>query len=134
MLVLRKGAKKEACLFGAGFGGSFPKGSRCPTCSQSPSGWKSELEGDGSGAVTVITRSGGEIGVDESEEFSFEAQTPQNTGEFAFGAFQTYEDGEVVEWTGPPDSEELTSVVRVIRDGSQTGIPNAETEEHGDYH
>lgn len=49
-----------------------------------------------------------------------QAKTPKETGEFSWRAFQAYEDGSVVEWTGPPDSEEPASVVKVVSDSSKS--------------
>lgn len=86
-------------------------------------GWQYEFERDG-GVITAITWSGGEIAPEEFQEFAFQARTPEETGEFAWSAFQTYEDGSVVEWTGEPDSEEPASVVEVVPG-------TAQADEHG---
>ena len=75
-------------------------------------GWSYDFEED-AGTITAITWSGGEIAPREFQEFRFQTRTPQEGGEFAWNAFQTYEDGEVVEWTGPEGSEEEASLVRV---------------------
>jgi MYXO-CTERM domain-containing protein len=75
-------------------------------------GWQYEFEKD-SGLIKAITWSGGKIKPEEFQEFAFQAKTPKDTGEFAWKAYQTYEDGSVVEWTGPPDAEEPASVVRI---------------------
>ncbi len=87
-------------------------------------GWQSEFEKDG-GLVKSITWSGGKINPEEFQEFSFQAKTPKETGEYAWKAYQTYEDGSVVEWTGPKDSEEPASVVEVGSGGSKTGQHDA---------
>ena len=79
-------------------------------------GWDYELEEE-AGVVRAITWSGGEIGATEFQQFDVQGQTAEETGEYAWNAYQTYEDGEVVEWTGPEDSEEPASVVRVTEDG-----------------
>jgi uncharacterized protein YcnI len=86
-------------------------------------GWQSEFERDG-GVITAIRWSGGEIAPEEFQEFAFQARTPEDTGEFSWRAFQTYEDGSVVEWTGEPDSEEPASVVKIVSG-------NAQADEHG---
>jgi uncharacterized protein YcnI len=80
-------------------------------------GWDYELEEE-DGVVSAITWSGGEIGETEFQEFDVQGQTPQESGEYAWNAYQTYADGEVVEWTGPADSEEEASVVRVVEGGA----------------
>jgi uncharacterized protein YcnI len=95
------------------------------------SGWESELEHDASGANGAIVWSGGEIPPDEAQEFAFEARTPDEPGEFRWRAFDTYEDGSVAEWTGPENSEEPASVVRVVQEGARVDGSGAEPEEHG---
>ncbi len=82
-------------------------------------GWDYELEEE-AGVVSAITWSGGEIGATEFQQFNIQGQTPEETGEYAWNAYQTYEDGEIVEWTGPEDSEEPASVVRVV-EGAEGG-------------
>jgi uncharacterized protein YcnI len=67
-------------------------------------GWEAEFEEEG-GVVRAITWSGGEIQPREFQEFPMQARTPPETGEYSWSAFQTYEDGSVVEWTGPPEDE-----------------------------
>ena len=76
-------------------------------------GWEYEFEEE-AGVVTAVTWSGGQIGPREFQEFEMQAQTPDAPGDFSFGATQTYEDGSTAEWTGPPDSENPASVVRVV--------------------
>jgi uncharacterized protein YcnI len=80
-------------------------------------GWDHEFE-ENAGNIEAITWSGGEIGPQEFQEFAVQARTPKDTGDFAWNAFQTYEDGSVVEWTGSEDAEEPASVVAVAEDGS----------------
>ncbi len=82
-------------------------------------GWQHEFERD-QGVINAITWSDGKMGPEEFQEFALQARTPKDTGEYAWKAYQTYEDGSVVEWTGPPDAEEPASVVRVVTDSSQT--------------
>jgi uncharacterized protein YcnI len=86
-------------------------------------GWDYEFEEDG-GLITSITWSGGEIGPREFQQFLLQAQAPQEPGEYPWRAFQTYEDGSVVEWTGPPDAEEPASVVEVVSASSAEGHGN----------
>jgi LPXTG-motif cell wall-anchored protein len=80
-------------------------------------GWKYEFEEDG-GVITAITWSGGEIKPREFQQFLVSAKAPDDPGEYPWRAFQTYQDGSVVKWTGPPDSEEPASVVRVVSGGA----------------
>src|SRR5918997_2894406 len=80
---------------------------------QPVSGWDHSFEEDG-GIVTAVTFSGGEIRPREFQQFLVQAQAPEKPGEYPWKAVQTYEDGSVVEWTGPPDAEEPASVVEVV--------------------
>lgn len=74
--------------------------------------WEYELEEE-AGVARAITWSGGEIGATEFQEFDIQGKTPEEPGEYPWRAFQTYEDGSVVEWVGPEDAEEPASMVTV---------------------
>src|ERR671911_692385 len=76
-------------------------------------GWEHTFEEDG-GVVRAVTFTGGEIRPREFQQFLLQAQAPEEPGEYPWKAIQTYEDGSVVEWTGPPDSEEPASVIEVV--------------------
>lgn len=56
-------------------------------------------------SVGKVTWKGGRIGPGEFLEFGFSAKMPDGEETLTFEALQTYSDGEVVEWTGAPDSE-----------------------------
>jgi LPXTG-motif cell wall-anchored protein len=81
-------------------------------------GWEHAFEEDG-GVVTAVTWSGGEIGPQEFQQFLIQAQAPEEPGEYPWRAFQTYRNGSVVKWTGPPDAEEPASVVEVVSGGTE---------------
>ncbi len=81
-------------------------------------GWEYGFEED-DGLVTAVTWSGGEIGPREFQQFLVQAQSPEEPGRYSWRAIQTYEDGSVVEWTGPPDAEEPASVVEVTSSNAQ---------------
>ena len=83
-------------------------------------GWEHAFEEDG-GVVTAVTFSGGEIRPREFQQFLVQAQAPEEPGEYPWRAIQTYKDGSVVRWTGPPDAEEPASVVEVAASGSSAG-------------
>lgn len=83
-------------------------------------GWEHEFEEQG-GVTRAIVWSGGEIGAREFQQFLISAQTPEEAGEYAWPATQTYQDGSVVEWTGPPDSDNPASVIQVASSGSEGG-------------
>lgn len=63
--------------------------------------------------VGSVTYSGGSIGIGEFDEFGFSVRVPEEEGDLEFKAFQTYEGGEVVEWTGPVDGESPAARVAV---------------------
>src|SRR5918998_6504736 len=84
---------------------------------QPVSGWEHTFEEDG-GVVTAVTFSGGEIRPQEFQQFLVQAKAPEEPGGYPWKATQTYENGSVVKWTGPPDAEEPASVVEVISGGS----------------
>lgn len=92
-------------------------------------GWSYDFEEDAA-TIAAIIWSGGEIAPREFQEFRFQNRTPEEGGEFAWNAFQTYEDGEVVEWTGPEGSEEEASLVRVAG-GAEEGQDAAVQGESG---
>jgi uncharacterized protein YcnI len=85
-------------------------------------GWEHSFEEKG-GVVTAVTFSGGEIRPREFQQFLLQAQAPEEPGEYPWKAFQTYEDGSVVEWSGAPDSEEPASVIEVVSGGSEPPSP-----------
>lgn len=93
-------------------------------------GWEHTFEEDG-GVVTAVTFSGGEIHPREFQQFLVQAQAPDEPGEYPWKAIQTYEDGSVVEWTGPPDAEEPASVVEVVSAASGGHESSPETREGG---
>ena len=98
---------------------------------QPKEGWKYDIEmkklddpitvGDSriDEVVDAVTWSGGAIGPGEFDEFGFSARVPDDPGPLEFAAFQTYDSGEVVEWTGPPDSEEPAAQVDVVALGGE---------------
>jgi uncharacterized protein YcnI len=91
---------------------------------EAPEGWDYEFEED-AGEIRAITWSGGEIAPREFQEFTIQTRTPGETGEFVWNAYQTYEGGEVVEWTGSQDSEEPASVVNVVPGGAEGDEPGS---------
>ncbi|HLM76888.1 MAG TPA: YcnI family protein [Rubrobacteraceae bacterium] len=92
--------------------------------------WDYELEEE-AGAVRAITWSGGEIGATEFQQFDVQGKTPEEPGEYPWRAFQTYDDGSLVEWVGPEDSEEPASVVRVAEGGAEGGHNGAALQKSG---
>jgi periplasmic copper chaperone A len=78
--------------------------------------------------IASVTWSGGKIAPGEFEEFGVSFRVPETPGEdLVFPAIQTYSNGEVVRWIGPPDSETPAPMVAVLppeeeeAGGGQTG-------------
>lgn len=61
--------------------------------------------------VGTVTWSGGRIAPNEFLDFGFSARTPDEETTLTFEAVQTYSSGEVVRWTGEPDSESPAATV-----------------------
>ncbi|HEY3367884.1 MAG TPA: YcnI family protein [Symbiobacteriaceae bacterium] len=78
-------------------------------------GWTYAVEKTADGkAIKAITWTGGKILPGEYQDFEFQGKTAANPGKYAFRAFQTYADGETVEWTGPADAKTPASIVEVV--------------------
>ncbi|WP_373894281.1 YcnI family copper-binding membrane protein [Virgibacillus natechei] len=86
--------------------------------------WDYELERGEDAQITSITWSASEDGIAPNEfiEFAFIGANPSESGEVSWKALQTYEDASVVEWVGPPDSEEPASVTTI--EGGDTVSPH----------
>lgn len=62
--------------------------------------------------VATVTWEGGRIAPGEFDEFGMSAKVPNAPGRpLVFPALQTYSNGEVVRWIGPPDADEPASRV-----------------------
>src|SRR5687768_16299026 len=70
-------------------------------------GWTMSIENG------VLLIEGGTIAPGQFEEFRFQARNPEEPGAISFPAVQTYDDGEVVNWMGEPESETPASVVEI---------------------
>ena len=71
--------------------------------------------------VVEVTWTGGEIGPEEFAEFGFSAALPEDQDTLKFNAIQTYQGGEVVEWTGAPESEAPAAQVSLYALGGEEG-------------
>src|SRR5438045_2902777 len=76
----------------------FPDGMRISRL-RSKQGWTTEVEQDTSKAIRSVTWSGGKIAPNEYDEFAFNARVTSPPAQLGIKAYQTYQDGEVVEWT-----------------------------------
>ena len=65
--------------------------------------------------ISRITWSGGQLHPREFQTFAFLAATPQTPQLLSWNAHQTYQNGEVVNWTGAPDSDTPHSQITITR-------------------
>jgi periplasmic copper chaperone A len=72
--------------------------------------------------IASVTWSGGKIAPGEFEEFGVSFRVPETPGEdLVFPAIQTYSNGDVVRWIGPPDSEEPAPIISVTEPAEEEG-------------
>jgi uncharacterized protein YcnI len=72
--------------------------------------------------VGRITFTGGTIGPGQFQDFGLSLAVPDKPGTaVAFKAIQTYSNGEVVRWIGPPDSEEPAPQVKLTAAEAEGG-------------
>ncbi|ATF14964.1 YcnI family protein [Brevibacillus sp. HB1.1] len=92
----------------------FPVGVKVNTVQPIP-GWTYEFEKDKDGVNTALvwTATEGGIKAHEFQEFTFVGANPKEEGQLAWKAYQTYANGEVVEWTGDKDSKTPASVTTI---------------------
>jgi uncharacterized protein YcnI len=65
--------------------------------------------------IASVTWTGGAIKPGEFEEFGISFRVPETPGEdLVFPAIQTYSNGEIVRWVGPPDAEAPAPIVTVL--------------------
>lgn len=79
---------------------------------QPKTGWQFSLQ-KSRGVVSTISWTGGRLLPEEFDEFAFLAATPKIPGSIAWNARQYYEDGSVVNWTGPPNAETPHSITTI---------------------
>jgi uncharacterized protein YcnI len=72
--------------------------------------------------IASVTWTGGRIRPGEFEEFGVSFRVPETPGqELVFPAIQTYSDGEVVRWIGPPDADTPAPTVSVTEAAEEEG-------------
>jgi uncharacterized protein YcnI len=78
--------------------------------------------------IASVTWSGGKIAPGEFEEFGVSFRVPETPGEdLVFPSIQTYSNGEVVRWIGPPDAESPAPIVTVTEPAEEEGGQPAAT-------
>ena len=89
----------------------FPAGVRVTSFADVP-GWQLEITTDSTNAITAATWTG-TLPPQRFMEFPFVAVNPKTDARLEWPAFQTYADGERVEWTGPEGSKAPASVTMI---------------------
>jgi periplasmic copper chaperone A len=70
--------------------------------------------------IATVTWEGGSIAPGEFDEFGLSAKVPDTAGTtLVFPANQTYSNGEVVRWIGPPDADAPASRVKLAAAGGE---------------
>ncbi|MCL6517676.1 YcnI family protein [Alicyclobacillus sp.] len=79
-------------------------------------GWTVKETKDASGRVTQVTWSAGAGGIlpGQFQEFSFIGKNPGQSGDVAWDAYQYYQDGSIVEWTGQPGTDTPHAVTQIL--------------------
>lgn len=79
---------------------------------QPKAGWQFDLATT-KGIVTKISWTGGRLMPHEFDEFAFLAATPKSPGTVNLDAWQHYDDGTVVNWTGPTNADTPHSITKI---------------------
>jgi uncharacterized protein YcnI len=85
--------------------------------------------------VSQVTWSGGKIGPGEFQDFPVSLQMPAKPQTLTFKTTQTYDNGDVTRWIGPPDGEEPAPQVKVAAAAagdSAAATPAASTSKSGE--
>jgi uncharacterized protein YcnI len=72
------------------------------------------------------------IGPGQFQDFGLSVRIPDKPGTLTFKALQTYDDGDVVRWIGPPNSEEAAPQVTVTAAAAPGSQSAAATEEESE--
>lgn len=79
--------------------------------------------------VATVTWEGGSIAPGEFDEFGMSAKVPDSPGtKLVFPSLQTYSNGEVVRWIGPPDADEPAPRVTLGAKEAEEGAAAAAAE------
>ena len=97
----------------------FPEGLRVVSFGE-VAGWQLLEERNSAGAITGATWTG-ELAPERFVEFPFVAVNPASETELVWPVFQTYSDGERVDWTGTKDSKQPASVTSIEKSGEGGG-------------
>ncbi|GAB6992196.1 YcnI family copper-binding membrane protein [Paenibacillus pini] len=77
--------------------------------------WKVTTDKNADGSVKSVTWSatGSGINAGEFQQFNFVAQNPDKDTDAAWDAYQYYEDGSIVEWTGDEGSDSPHAITKI---------------------
>jgi uncharacterized protein YcnI len=89
----------------------FPAGLRVTSFADVP-GWQLEVVTDSAKAITAAIWTGN-LPPQRFAEFPFVAANPKTDTKLEWPAYQTYADGERVEWTGPEGSKRPASITTI---------------------
>ena len=89
----------------------FPAGLRVVSFGDVP-GWTLQVTSDTAGHVTAATWTG-TLAPERFVEFPFVAVNPRTSARLVWPVFQTYSDGERVEWAGPENGDTPASVTTI---------------------
>ena len=101
----------------------FPTGVRVTSFADVP-GWRLEITTDSTNATVAATWTG-TLPPQRFMEFPFVAVNPKTDARLEWPAFQTYADGERVEWTGPEGSKAPASVTMISAVAPAVATPGA---------
>lgn len=102
----------------------FPAGVRVTSFADVP-GWQLEVVTDSAKAITAAIWTG-TLPPQRFIEFPFVAVNPKTDARLEWPAFQTYADGQRVEWTGPEGSKSPASATMVAAAAAAPGAPTQE--------
>lgn len=98
----------------------FPAGLRVTSFADVP-GWQLEVVMDSAKAITAAIWTGN-LPPQRFVEFPFVAANPKTDTKLEWPAYQTYADGERVEWTGPEGSKRPASVTTIGAATAASGV------------
>lgn len=93
----------------------FPNGARV-TAFEDVAGWQLEVLTDSAKRIVGAVWTGS-LAPQRFVEFPFMAANPKEGGKLVWPAYQTYADGERIEWTGEEGSKRPASVTTLAREG-----------------
>ncbi len=81
-----------------------------------------KLTKDDDGNITKITWTAKDKGIGPNEfiDLPIQVANPEKEGEFKWDAYQTYDDGETVKWTGDEDAEKPEPITKVAKGNEDT--------------